>query len=339
MPSRRSFLAAATSGTFAALTGCSALSTGSPDDSVPDGPTLAGETVFAAADVSLPDTEADRTDDPAEATLAVYPPGTTDRVRRRLAAGTPTAVAGPDAQGTLLRACRRLDARCGFVQEGWEPDLRIAAAVPRGGRLDTHLFVGTELPGDLPWTLAETLDPPERRCVVPFRHVGRRGEHVPAGIARIRGRGPVGNLDRRDFLSYRRDDDGDPAVVVDTTATITGGAAAGADERYRADRVVLAADFDARLDDVGPGARATDEVTVRDLSDDTENAARQVFTPAAEATRRSLTACSRCRVVPDALDDGFSYVGNVRFRWRNPRFLRSDETWVHHTPGRAVWSL
>ncbi|MBX0295631.1 hypothetical protein [Haloarcula nitratireducens] len=336
--SRRAFLAATGVG-LGSLAGCNALSTDPPTTSPPT-VNLAGRTVFVDSQVPVPDrAEFDRTNDTTAADVAVFAPteANVEQVAVTLADGTPVAVAGADAQWTLMQACRELDASYGLASSGWGAQTRFVAAVPRGDRLDTHVFVGAELPRDLPWALSETLSPRAQSCTVPFERVELPDDVTRLGTARIRGRNDVAGFDRLDSVRVRTDDEDVSPVFVDTSATIWSGEAADGDDRYRADSVALAAEFDARLDRIGPGSQTTESLTVADESDTTEDEARQVFTPETDATRDRFTACSRCRVIPDELGDRFSYLANARFRWRDPRLLRSDDVWSHHTPGEAVW--
>lgn len=336
--SRRAFLTATGVG-LGSLAGCTALSTEPPTAPPPTADGLTGRTVFVDSQVSVPDrVEFDRTNDTTAADIAVFAPSeaSVEQAAVTLADGTPVAVAGTDAQWTLMQACRELDASYGLASSGWGAQTRFVAAVPRGGRLDTHIVVGAELPRDLPWALSETLSPPAQSCTAPFEHVELPEDVTRLGTARIRGRNDVAGFDRRDSVLVAADDDVTP-VYVDTSATIWSGDAADGDDRYRADSVVLASEFDSRLDRIGPGSKTTESLTVADKSDTTEDEARQVFTPTTDAARDGFTACSRCRVVPDELGDRFSYLANARFRWRDPRLLRSDDTWGHHTPGEAVW--
>ncbi|MBV0924402.1 hypothetical protein KTS45_09325 [Halomicroarcula limicola] len=338
--SRRAFLAATGVG-LGSLAGCNALSTEPPATSPPPAADLADWTVFVDSQVPLPESVAfDRTNDTTAADVAVFAPteANVEQIAVTLADGTPVAVAGTDAQWTLVQACRGLDASYGLASSGWSAQTTFVAAVPRGDRLDTHIFVGAELPRDLPWALNETLSPRAQACTVPFEHVELPGDVTPLGTTRIRGRNDVAGFDRRDSVLVADDDDVTP-VYVDTSATIWSGEAADGDDRYRADGVVLAAEFDGRLDRIGPGSQTTEPLTVADESDTTDDEARQVFTPETDAARDGFTACSRCRVVPDELGDRFSYLANARFRWRDPRLLRSDDVWSHHTPGEAVWYL
>ena len=107
--------------------------------------------MFAAEDVTLPRAESlDRTADPSTADVAVYPAdGHVESLIASLETGTVTAVVGTDAQAALMEACAADSRSYGFARNSWGPETSVVAANPRDDRIDTHLFVGVDLPDDL----------------------------------------------------------------------------------------------------------------------------------------------------------------------------------------------
>lgn len=341
--SRRALLATAATGTAGALAGCGSLLNSSPSPSAPSVRGIDGRPLFVADGVTFPDAAGrDRSfvDDPSDADVAVFPPGDehVEAVAGALEADTPVAVAGSDAQGTLMRSCGESARSYGFARDSWSPSTRVVAAVPDGPRLHTHLFVGPELPRDLPWALGELFDPAGRECTVPVDEPAVPDAATAIGTARIRGRNDVGGFDRRDRV--RVSDDASPtSVFVDTEATIFAGSRGDDGGAYRADRVRIAADFEQDVADAGPGTTDANGLGVTHAVGSNGSDATSVdhsFTPETTETRESFTACTRTRVTVEEFADRFSYLANARFRWRDPQLLE-DDTWVHHTPGSAVW--
>ena len=338
--SRRALLATATATAVGALAGCSALSSKPSADRPPESNSLSGTSVFLAPGVEFPDgTAAETVTNRAAADVAVYPSGdgSVAPVADALAADTPVAVAGSDAQWTLMRACADDGRSYGFARDSWGPETRVVAADPFDDRIDTHLFVGATLPRDLPWALGEalgsTVAPDD--CTAPVESPLVPADASLVGASRIRGRNDVAGFDRWDRVWTVRGST--PAVfVAERQGRIFGGDAAANDGRYRADGVTLVTEFDAGFDAVGPAAGERNGLSIGNESDPIENEARHAFATTTDATRESFTACQRSRVVVDAFEAPFSYVGNGRFAWRDLRLL-DDDVWNHHTPGRAVW--
>ena len=338
--SRRALLATVATGSAGALAGCNALNPLSSDVDTPTPGDLGGRTVYAA-DVSLPD-GVDRVDDPAAADVAAFPADDSSvaPATDALAADTPVAVVGADAQWTAMHVCDADGRSYGFASNGWGPNVRVVAVTPSSDHLLTHRFVGVDAPADLPWVLGEVVTPTREDCtlasvasVVPD---GVESGAELVGASRTLGRNDAAGFDRWDRVRTAAGD-GWAAAVVDVAATILAGSeVAGGDDRYRADRVRLVAEFEASLDGVAPAARTAAGLRVGNRSDPTENTAEHVYSPTTDATRRSFTACQRSYVTADETPRPFSYTANVRFRWRDPRPLR-DDRWTHHTPGRAVW--
>lgn len=334
---RRALLATAAAG---ATAGCSSVLNSSPSATPPTVTGIEGRSVFVADGVTVPSTDGVATvADPAEADVAVFPPGddSVAAVARVLRNDTPVAVAGTDAQWTVMQACDETERSYGFASDGWGPDTRVAAAVPRESHLDTHAFVGAELPRDLPWALGELFDPLRGDCAIPVESPSVPDAAVPVGASRIRGLNDVGGFDRWDRVRTASDDSG-TSFFVDTEATIDAGSRDGGAGAYRSDQVRLAADFDGFVADVGPGTAEGDGLTATHtvVSDDSAGTSvDHTFSPP-DDTRESFTACTRAKVTVEAFEAPFSYVANARFRWRDPQLLE-DDTWGHHTPGNAVW--
>ncbi len=340
--SRRALLAAAATGSAGALAGCGALPSLSSDADTPTPGGLGGRTVYAA-DVPLPDDAGVRTvDDPAAADVAAFPAGDSSvaPATDALAAGTPVAVAGEDAQWTATHVCDADGRSYGLSSDAWGPNTRVVAVTPSPDHLLTHRFVGVGVPADLPWVLAEVVSPTREDCTLPAVASvvpdGVESGAALAGVCRTLGRNDVAGFDRWDRVRTAAGD-GWTAAVVDVAATVLAGSeVSGGDDRYHADGVRLVAEFEASLDGVAPAARTAAGLRVENRSDPTTNAARHAYSPTTDAARRSFTACQRSYLTADEMPRPFSYTANVRFRWRDPRLL-DDDRWTHHTPGRAVW--
>jgi len=340
--SRRALLATMATGVVGAAAGCQSLTNDRPTADPPDAVGLSGVTLFLADGVALPPaTSVDRVDAPTAADLAVFPPtdASVSRAVETLAADVPIAIAGADALGTLLAVCRAADRPYGFASNGWNSRTAVAGAVPRSGALHTHVFVTADYPDDVPWALGDLLRPATTDCAVPIEHLALPETVASLGTARVRGYNAAGEFDRRDRVLVRTDSgtDSDPTpVFVDTEGTIVAGRRGGPSGPYRADRIETVAHFDQRFTDVGPAGQTTDALRVQNVSDGLDHAANVVFRPQSDATRQSFTACQRTRLAVDDFSGPFRYTGNVRFRWTDAQLL-DDDTFVHHTPGSAVW--
>lgn len=340
MPSttRRALLATVATGTVGAVAGCQSVTNERGSLGRPSVTGLAASTLWLDDDVSLPpSTAVDRVAEPTGADLAVYPAAdaSVDSAIETLAADVPVAIAGEDALGTLLAVCRGADRPYGFASNGWNSRTDVAGVVPTFDALDTHVFVTADYPDDLPWALGDLLQPATDEPAVPIEHVPLPENVRSLGTARVRGYNTVGEFDRRDRVLVRPDSDPTP-VFVDTEATIVAGRRDGPTGPYRVDRIETVAQFDQQFTGVGPSAQTTDALSVQHVSDPTENEANTVFTPRNSETRSSFTACQRTRLAVDDPVTPFRYTGNVRFRWVDPQLLE-DDTFVHHTPGSAVW--
>lgn len=335
---RRALLATVATGTVGAIAGCGSLTNDDASLGPPEPRGLASATLFLADAVSLPQSaDVDAVDDPSDADLAVFPAAdaSVTPAVEALGADVPVAIAGEAALGTLLAVCRDADRPYGFASNGWNSRTQVAGAVPSFRVLDTHVFVTARVPQDLPWALGGLLQPPSYDCAVPIEHVPVDDAAVSLGTARVRGYNAVGEFDRRDRVTVVPDGDPTP-VFVDTEATIRAGRRSGERGPYRADRIKTVAQFDGRFDSVGPAGQTTDALAVQNVSDPTEHTAAVEFSPRTDATRESFTACQRTRLEVENFSGPFRYTGNARFRWADPQLL-DDATFVHHTPGSAVW--
>jgi len=340
MPSttRRALLATVATGTVGSVAGCQSLTDDRASLGRPSVTGLTGATLWLDDDVSLPSAvDAETTDTRTDADVAVFPAAdaSVDPAIETLAADVPVAVAGDDALATLLAICRGADRSYGFTSNGWNSSTDVAGAVPRFEALHTHVFVTADYPDDLPWALGDMLQPATHEPAVPIEHVPLPENARSLGTARVRGYNAVGEFDRRDRVFVRPDSDPMP-VFAEMEATIVAGRVGGPTGPYRADRVKTVADFDQRFTDVGPAARTTDALDVRNVSDPTEQLASVEFSPRNGPARESFTACQRARLAVDDLSTPFRYTGNARFRWADPQLLE-DETFLHHTPGSAAW--
>jgi hypothetical protein len=330
MPSRRDVLALLAA---APLAGCSA---DVDTSSATDDPPLSGRTVTVVGDVPLPDDAgARRTGAVGDAEVVLVPPGAQfyDTALYALEAGTPVVVAGEDAPGTVLRLCERAGERYGVPSDSWTPSERVAAVVPVADRLVVQYVEprrGADLAAGLPWAVGQVLD--GRPPAFPVEGPPRPDGGVELGRVRVRGRVDVGDYDRWDRATLFPDRE---RAVVETVATVTA-ADAPFPDRYRVDEVSVRTGFtDATVEATGPAAGTDAFAVEQSVSDDGE--VTHGFTPAKRASRRALTVGARTVVSLADPAPPFSYLGNVRCRWRDPRLLREDGTWVAHTPGRAVW--
>ncbi|RLM34679.1 hypothetical protein DVK01_13400 [Haloarcula sp. Atlit-120R] len=270
--------------------------------------------------------------------MSVYPSGDdqVQQVRDCLTDGRPAVVAGADAQWTVMQACADSERRYGFTQNGWGPTDRIAAAVPKQGRLDTHKFVGAELPRDLPWAVSEVLEPSLPECPAPLELEGPDGA-TTIGRSRIRGVNDVGGFDRWDTL--RMAANVDPAVVsVDMQATVYGGSTQSDTSSYKPDRIRFVSDFPGKISGMSPQDAGLDSLTVEATSNTGPETTltQYTFTPRGKRYQGAFAACARTQFRTRKTEPPISYDSNGRFRWRDPQLL-DDDTWVHHTPGQAVW--
>jgi len=336
--SRRALLGTLATGSLSVTSGCQALTNDQPTVGPPAVTGLTSRTVFLDDQIDLPPTvDVDVTGTPTDADLAVFRPGaaSVESAVETLAADVPIAIVGPDAEGTLLDSCRAADRPYGIARNSRDDTTGVVGAVPAFGTLDTHLFVGAELPRDLPWALGQLLEPATPECAVPPEHVPLPERAVSLGTARIRGYNAVGEFDRRDRVAVAPEQT-PTSVFVDTEATIVAGRRGGDTGPYQVDQVTLAALFDQSFDAVGPAGQTTAGLAVQNRSDPLEHEARVEFTPRTAQRRASVTVCQRARLVVESFSGPFSYTGNARFRWTDPQLLE-DETWVQHTPGRARW--
>ncbi len=329
--SRRALLATV-AGSAAGLAGCGALT----DDARPDEPDL--PPLYAADGVSLPaDADPITVADPTGGAVALVPadPADLGTACAALDGATPVVVVGRDAQATLAELCAADGRPYGLAGTGWGPDRRVAGVVPHRDGLATHLFDGYEPPDALPGVVDRLLNPPAPGCSVDVEGLGGEGVRT-VGVSHVHGHNGVARLDRRDAVGLVPGPDR-AGLVVDLRGTIHAGGAVGGDDRYVADRVRLVVSFDDRLRAVAPPATTTEGLTVRRDVDRAAGAVDHAFVATADATRRRFTACGRSLVTAPTTPDPFSYVANARFRWRDPRLLRPDDRWHHHTPGRALW--
>ena len=341
--SRRSLLATVATGLAGGVAGCTTRIGGS-SASPPPARIADVDPLYVADGVPLPDGADPLTvEDPTGGRLALFPAGNADRdeALAALRGATPVAVVGRNAQATLAALCAEDGRAYGLAGESWEPTTRVAAAVPYGDFLETHVFDGVDVPGGLPDALDRVLNPPRAACEVDPKLPGYpdgfddRGRAL--GTAYVHGRNDVGRFTRRDALRIAPGPDR-TRVVLSMRGTIRGreGVDGGAD-RYAADQVRLVASFDDPLHATAPPTGETDGLTVRREEDGGDDAVDHRFASTSDGTRRGFTACQRSLLTPTGTPDPFSYVANARFRWRDARLLREDDYWHHHTPGRAVW--
>jgi hypothetical protein len=299
--------------------------------------------VYASEAVSLPPSgRLDTTGDPTAAGVAVYPAdATVASIADSLQAGTVTAVVGEDAQAVLMQACASDGRSFGFARDSWGPGPSVVAANPRGDRIDTHLFVGVDLPSDLLWTLGAAFETAGPGCTLRQDSADASGRVTggtrPVGASRIRGVNDAGGFDRWDRVAATGDARG-AGYVVDIAGTIFAGAAARRASEYRSDRIRLVSHTDGQVESagLGTGGVAADALRTDDRSRLPDGVVELAATADRDTARRSFTACQRAVVATDTADEQFGYTANGRFRWRNPG-LFDDELWHHHTPGRAVW--
>jgi hypothetical protein len=338
--SRRALLATVAAGSAGSLAGCNALSRDSSPSPPPSGG-FGGGPLYVADGVSLPD-DADvvAVEDPVGGDAALFPADLPDVEEPvyALDGATPVVVVGRDAQATLMEICAADGRSYGFASNSWGPEVRVAAAVPLGEKLATHRFEGSDVPRDLPEILERVRNPPATGCTVDGELSslpdGFDERARTLGVSYLHGRNDVARFDRRDTVRAATGGDR-TAIVLDIRGTIYAGGEVGGDDRYAADQVRLVASFDDRLRAAAPQAGETENLVVRrDVDDD---AVEHRFTPTNDETRRRFTACQRSLVTASAMPEPFSYTANGRFRWRDPRLVREDDRWHHHTPGRAVW--
>ncbi|WP_139136142.1 hypothetical protein [Haladaptatus sp. W1] len=299
--------------------------------------------MYVADGVPLPEgTDPVTVKDPTAGRIALFPTALSDmeKPRSALEGSTPVAVVGRDAQGTLMDLCAADGRSYGFASDSWGPETRVAAAVPLGDSLVTHLFEGHEIPRGLPQVLDRILNPPRVGCTVnadlPTIPDGFDERARALGSSFVHGRNDVASFVRRDTV--RTASTGDrTALVLGISGTIYAGSEVGGDSQYTADQVQLVASFDNHLRATAPPGSEAENLVVRRDADMADDAVEHRFTPTSDQTRRKFTACQHSLVTASELPDPFSYTANGRFRWRNPRFIREDDRWYHHTPGRAVW--
>ena len=338
--SRRALLATVATGVAGSIAGCGSVLNSSPSTAAPPVHGVGGRRIFVASGVEFPNTDhVSLVNDPDDADVAVFPSGD-DQITEVtvLADNMPVVVAGRDAQWTVMQACDETGRSYGFARDSWGANTRIAAAVPNDNRLDTHLFVGAELPRDLPWALGELFDPLLKDCTVPVESPSVPDDGVFVGASRIRGVNDAGGFDRWDRL-YTVSGDEPTSFFLNIEATIYGGSTTGDDGAYRPEQVRLVAEFDNVVDTVGPGTTDANGLSIAHTIVSTENGGTNVdhtFTPQTAATRESFTAGTRIEIHVEDESLPFSYIGNGRFRWHDSQML-NDDTWVHHTPGNAVW--
>lgn len=339
LSTRRALLATAGTGVVSSLAGCGSLLSNSPSAEAPVLTRSEGYRVFVTDEVAFPNAETvSFVKNESSADVSVYPSGDDQiqQIRDCLTDGQPAVVAGADAQWTVMQACADSGRRYGLTQSGWKPTDRIAAAVPKQGRLDTHKFVGTELPRDLPWAVSELLTPllSDRPMTLELE-VPDSSQTI--GRSRIRGVNDVGGFDRWDTVRVAAD--AEPAVVsVDIQATVYGGSTLKDTSSYEPDRIRFVSDFPGRITQTAPQNTHVGSLIVNiSESIDPENSLmRYTFTPQEKAELGSFTACARAIFQTQDTEPPISYTSNGRFRWRDSRLLE-DDTWVHHTPGEAVW--
>jgi hypothetical protein len=341
--SRRSLLATVATGLASGVAGCNArldgLSASPPPVRLAD-----LDPLYVADGVSLPDgAEPLTVGDPTGGRLALFPATDPDRdeALAALRGATPVAVVGRDAQATLAALCAEDGRAYGLAGESWEPTTRVAAVVPYGEVLATHVFEGVGVPGGLPDALDRILNPPRAACEVdpelPGYPNGFDDRGRALGTAYVHGRNEAGRFTRRDALRIAPGPDR-TRVVLSMRGTIQDrGGVDSSGDRYDADRIRLVASFDDPLHSTAPPTGETDGLTVRREEDGSDDAVDHGFESTSDRTRRGFTACQRSLLTPTGTPDPFSYVANARFGWRDARLLREDDHWHHHTPGQAVW--
>lgn len=340
--SRRALLATVAAGTTVTSAGCSTL-IGEPSTGSDSPPELANRTVYTAEGVSLPRAESlDRVADLSNADVAVYPAeASVESIIRSLRAETVTAVVGADAQAVLMEACASDGRPYGFARDSWNPDPSVVAANPRGDRIDTHLFVGVDLPADLLWALDEAFATAGPGCTLrgdssdASKRITDRAQLISA--SRIRGVNDVGGFDRWDRVSATRLSNS-AGYVIEVTGTIFAGTAARHASNYRSDQIRLVTHTDGQVEHagLGTGRVPADALEIDDRSERSDGVVELAVTPESDAARQSFTACQRAVITTETVEEQFGYTANGRFRWRKPGLL-DDDLWHHHTPGRAVW--
>lgn len=340
--SRRALLATAAAGTAGSVAGCSGFLDTSSTTSTPRHG-LENRTLHAADEVSVPRVDGlDRTADPSSADVAVYPTDAdVDSLASALQAGTVTAVVGTDAQATVMDVCASDGRSYGFARNSWHPEPAVVAANPGDDHLDTHLFVGLDLPDDLPWALGEAFATAGPACG--FREPSSGApEWVedrvrPVGTSRIRGLNDVGGFDRWDRVGATSLSDG-AGYLVEMTGTVFSGPAARQPSDYTSDQVRLVTHFDEPVEStlLGMGDVPADALQIEDRTERSAGVAEMAASPETGAARQSFTACLRAAVATETAETPFGYIGNGRFRWRKSG-LFDDDLWHHHTPGAAVW--
>jgi len=340
--SRRALLAAVVAGFAGSIAGCNTLSEeSSPTPTLYDG--FDGLPLYVADGVRLPEgVDLLTVEDPVGGRIALFPTDLSDTEEplSALRGATPVAVVGPDAQGTLMDLCAADGRSYGFASDSWGPETRVAAAVPFGDSLATHLFEGSEIPRDLPQVIDRILNPPRFGCTVDAElstlpeEFDERARTL--GTSFVHGRNDVAGFTRRDTVRVASEADR-TNMVLDMRGTIYGGSTVGGDSRYTADQVRLVASFDDHLRTTAPQVGETEELVVERDVDRADDAVEHRFTPTSDQTRQQFTACQHSLVTASEIPSPFSYTANGRFRWRDPRLIREDDRWHHHTPGRAVW--
>jgi hypothetical protein len=327
MPSRRAVLALLAT---APLAGCG----GNASDDTAEAP-LADRTVAVAGDLSFPpDSDVTMTDDASAAEALVLPAAEEHAATAvdALDRGTPVVFAGRGAPALVFDVCEQSDRPYGLPSDGWTESERAAAVVPTDAGLDTQYLeprFGADPEAQLQWALGEVLggSPPDVPVEEPPRPDG-----VDFGWVRVRGRTDVGDYDRWDRVTHlpeRR------RAVVETVARVD-----TADEsvwnQYRVDGVAVQTSFLAASVEATGRAASTDGLSVNAVRNPERRLVEHEFSPTEAGPRRSFSVAVRTVVSLDRRAPPFAYIGNVRFRWRRRTFLR-DDSWVAHTPGRAVW--
>jgi len=340
--SRRALLATMAAGAAGTSAGCSGW-IDEPPANTNAPPELANRTVFAADGVTLPRVESlDSTADPSSADIAVYPAdANVDSITDSLQAETVTAVVGADAQAALMEACVADGRSYGFARNSWGPETSVVAATPSGDRIDTHLFVGVNLPDDLLWAPDDALVTTGPECTLRQKSLDnseRFTEDIqPVSISRIRSVNDVGGFDRWDRVPATRHAGG-AGYVVDITGSMFADPASKHASNYRSDQIRLVTHADGQVESasLGTGGVPAEDLRTDDRSKHSDGVVEQTVTPESDAARQSFTACQRAAITSEPIEEQFSYTTNGRFRWRKPG-LFDDDLWHHHTPGRAVW--
>jgi hypothetical protein len=147
----------------------------------------------------------------------------------------------------------------------------------------------------------------------------------------------VGGFDRWDIVRLAAK--AEPAVIsVDMQATIYGGATPQDASSYRPDRIRFVSDVPGNITGKSPQNTDLDALAVEttDGAGSDKSLVQYTFTPQKNAELRSFAACTRTQFQTNDTEPPISYISNGRFRWHDPQLLE-DDTWVHHTPGEAVW--